>query len=283
MTIEIQKIIKDIENKSGKPLQNKELISSYIFEAVSTGKPVTFFNWECPPRRICYDCRRPFVDYDVDLKKIFKGKKIDEYTELPRVVERNEEEIEMLSFLNSLSFPFRFVKIVADTNAYYLTPGLFSVIRRRPPREKFLEFKNLIEKETLRYPVKTEAILFTVLMRPFIGVYEQIYKKSCESLNIKPADLLPDALLRKQFTRTEKHIGIKNRKWVRDFSIRTIATYAAEGVVFEKLSRTVGFSNCVWLNNHEIDKRTVEITNCYRRKIGICDLPMVLWDAGASR
>ncbi|MDO8482805.1 MAG: hypothetical protein Q7S86_03235 [bacterium] len=280
MRKEIKKIVRDIENKSGRTLQNKELISNYIFEAMSEGKPVTFFNWECPPRRIGSTDGKFFIDYNVDLGKIFQGKKTDEYTELPRVVERSEEEIEMLSFMRSLGFTFRFVKIVADTNAFYITPESLSVSGRRTLRNKFREFKNFIKNETLVYPVKTEAVLFTDLIRQFVGVYEKIYKKSYRLLNVEPTSLLPLAIFREQLTRTEKHIGIKNGKWVRDFSIRTIATYAAEGVVFEKLSKTVGFSNCIWLNNHEIDKRTVEVTNCYRRKIGIGDLPMVLWGAG---
>lgn len=283
MRKEIKKIIKKIENKSGKPLQNKELFSKYIFEAVSTGKPITFFNWECPPRRISYADGRPFVDYDVDLKKIFLGKKIDKYTELPRVVDRAEEEIKMLSFLKGLGFPFRFVKLIADTNLYFLTPDSLSIIGQKEVDEKFIEFKNLIEAEVKRYPVKTKTILFTTLFKPFIAMYKEIYEQSSALLNVNSNCVLSSEVLRAQLLRTEKHIGIINKKWMRDFSVRTIATYAAEGVVFEALSRTAGFSNCVWLNNHEVDGRTVEITNCYRRKMGIADLPMVLWGAGTPQ
>ena len=80
---------------------------------------------------------------------------------------------------------------------------------------------------------------------------------------------------------TQKNLRIRsphdssNQKSVQEFSFKTIATYAAEGMVLDKLSATKRFSNCVWLNIEEVDSRTVSITNCLRQQNNIESMPML--------
>lgn len=270
-------IVGQIGKKSIRTIENKVLFSRYVQDSLSMGRPVTFYNWECPPRRVNTNKGRFFIDYDVDLARIFSGKKIDNYTEFPRVVLLQKEEISMLNFLKSLNFPFRFIKIIADTNAYYITPESIDILGKKKVSEKFKEFKKLIKRWTEQYPIKTEVKLFTEVIKPFKGIYSNVYEDVCKILNKNPETLLSQKVYKEQILRAKNHMGILNKQWLKDFSAKTTATYAAEGVVFALLSKTESFSNCVWLNNHEIDDRTIEITNCYRRKMKIGDLPMVFW------
>ena len=87
--------------------------------------------------------------------------------------------------------------------------------------------------------------------------------------------LLPEKIVSKQFQRTREHIGLQDPEKIKEFSIRTIATYAAEGMVFSELSETTEYSNCVWLNIEETDDRTIAITNSLRIKEGNGPLPML--------
>jgi len=87
--------------------------------------------------------------------------------------------------------------------------------------------------------------------------------------------LIPQSIWNQQLNRTQRHIGLKRQERIIEFSKRTVASYAAEGIVFELLSKTERFPNCIWLNTAEADRRTIEITNCLRVKKGIPKLPMI--------
>ena len=135
-----QYIFEQIQKKSIKKIQNPEALKKYIQQSLIQGIPITFFNWECPPRFLDNGA----VNYLVDLNKIFAGKKIDKYTELPRVVEQSRKEIRILNFLNSLGIKYRFIKIIADSNAYYLTPGSLDKFSREKIIKVYLRFKEKI-------------------------------------------------------------------------------------------------------------------------------------------
>ncbi len=279
MSKKTETIINQIEKFSSIPIENRPLFSSYIDQSLEENTPVTFYNWECPPRRISYTKKgAPFINYDIDLKEIFLNKKMDRYTEIPRVVAQQNKEISIISFLKSLNFPFRFIKIVADTNAYYLTPESLAITGEKKISKKFSEFKDLILSTSINYPIKTEVLLFTKILQPFLDTYKKTYSICYKILKENPEILLPLTTLNEQLVRTKKHVGITDKNWTLDFSMKTIATYAAEGIVFDRLSKTSAFSNCVWLNNHEVDRRTIKITNCYRKKKRIGNLPMVFFD-----
>jgi len=272
----VKNIVNEIEKNSKRPIENKRGFEVYILESLTKGRKITFYNWECLPRFLDATLDgKYFVNYDVDLKRIFKGERVDSYTELPRVVAKSESEIKNLKYLNILGIKYRFVKLIADTNAYYLTPETIKILGKGKIKEKFFEFKKLIEQAIVNYPVKVGVYLFTDLMRSYRKKYDNIYNFSKKALQTKPDKLLPRGVLKQQIERTKEHIGIMGREQAVDFSIKTVATYAAEGIVFDDLSKTEYFSNCVWLNNHEVDQRTIDITNCYRKKLGMKNLPMI--------
>lgn len=250
-------------------MENQSAIKKYLAESLQFGRKITFFNWECPPR--FFD--NGFVNYQVDLDKIFKGQKIDKYTELPRVVSQNEREIKILKFLNLLGINYRFVKVIADTNAYYLTPESLRKYGRKKIVESFAKFKRRIEEKLISYPIKTKVYFFTKLLKSYEDLYSRSFERAYRLLQNNK--LVTKSILAKQFLRTKEHLGFKDRETIKEFSLRTIATYAAEGMVFEKLSQTENFSNSVWLNIEEVNDRTIVISNSLRIKKGLRPLPML--------
>ncbi len=264
-----KEIIKQLTSRSIKKMENKLAIEQYISDSIKTGKPITFFNWECPPRFL----DNGEINYLVDLEKVFKGKRIDKYTEFPRVVEKYEQEVGILNFLNSLGLNYRFIKIIADSNAYYLSPESLEIWGERKIRKSFDKFKRMIEDRLKDYPGKTTAYYFTSFIAKNKKLYERSYRRALELLRQK--QLVSESTVRQQFRRTRNHIGFKDPLKIGEFSLRTIASYAAEGMVFNQLSKTKEFSNCIWLNIEEVDDRTIAITNSLRVRQGIKPLPMI--------
>lgn len=261
-------ILAKIERKSKLPIQNKKAVGFYI----KKGERITFFDFECPPRFIDRDCQgREFANYLVDLKSIFQKGKIDQFTELPRVIRNRTKEVKILRFLKSSGLNFCFVKIVADTNLNYITPETTEIIDTERIKKRFKEFRNRVQKAARSYPVPVKVILFSDLIKNFQTEYDSAFSKAFRLL--KKEKLISNKILQAQIRRTKKHVGLRQR--ILEFSQRTIATYAAEGIVFDLLSKTKNFPNCVWLNFEEADKRTVAIINCLRRKSGLGNLPMV--------
>lgn len=274
----MKQIIKILQTKSNMPLENSAEIQRFFAKSLKGKEVITFFNWECPPRTISQRDGKSFVDYDVDLEKIFRGEMIDEFTELPRVIQNRQQEIDTLLWLKDLGVSFRFVKLIADTNAYFLTPESLQILGEKTVRTRLNQFKSLINKELATYPVPAQAILFTDLIQNYRQLYESVYADSLQILTRTPTKLVSKKIFTAQIERTKEHVGLDDPKIIKDFSIKTIASYAAEGVVFAELTKSKAFQNCIWLNNHEIDDRTIAITNCYRLLKKLGKLPMIFVD-----
>jgi hypothetical protein len=264
-------IIKELQKRSKLPLENPGAIE----DALKKAAPITFFNWECPPRKMSKTGNgTEYVDYDIDLPKIFRGEMIDDFTELPRVVELAEQETRTLAWLQSLGIQVRFVKLIADTNAFYLTPESLSITGKMVVEKRFEEFKKLIAERLRAYPAGSKVYRFTELISDYQALYDQTYAKALSLLQNKPGKLVPLTTVQAQIERTKHHMGMTDQARIKDFALKTIASYAAEGIMFTQLTNA-NLGNCVWLNNHEVDQRTITITNCYRKLIGEDNLPMV--------
>jgi len=269
-------IIQRIKQNSQMPIQNEFLFRIYLRQSLENKKPITFYNWECPPRFLDKTkAGQIFINYDVGLESVFKGKKIDKFTELPRVIEKSDQEKRILRFLDGLGIKYRFVKLIADTNAFYLTPESIKFLGQRKITKKFNEFENLISQQIKQYPAHTRVYLFTNLIKKYKKLYDDSFNYTLRLLQRNPEEIIPNKTLKQQFNRTKKHLGFKNQNEIKNFSFKTIASYAAEGMILNKLSKTKNFSNCVWLNIEEVDQRTIKITNCLRIKRGIDKLPMI--------
>lgn len=273
-------IIKKIKQNSQMSIENEYLLRKYIWECLKKGNSITFYNWECPPRVLDMNKEgRIFVNYCVDLEKIFNGERIDAFTEIPRVVTEKEREIKMLRLLKSLGLKLRFVKIIADTNAYYITPYSLKVLSKQKIKRSFRKFKRKIGEILKRdyRPIKTKSILFTGLLKGFRKEYNSAVGGALEILDYTPAKLIKTKTWNKQLEYIERHMGFSSNQQseIENIAKRTIATYGAEGIIFDLLSKTKEFSNCVWLNIEEVDRKTIEITNCLRKRRNLNELPMI--------
>lgn len=277
-------IINKLKKISIKPIENIELVSNYIFDSIYKKKTITFYNWECPPRFIDKDKNgKKFINYCVNLNIIRKGEKIDDYTEIPRVIIRKKEEIKILNYLKSLNFSFRFVKIIADTNFLYITPESLKYLNKNDIANSRKEFINLVVEESKSYPVPVQVFAFTKIIKPFQNIYKNTYKKTLFLLKNNRNKIIDNLTYNRQLIRTKRHIGLKDKKEIEVFTDRTIATYSAEGIVFDKLSNTNYFSNCIWLNIEEVNDRTIDISNIFRKKRGIGNLPMFFPNLNLSK
>jgi len=273
---DVKATIEKLNKISAKPLENPELIARYIEDSLSNDTVVTFYNWECPPRFIDQsNTGEPFINYCVDLEKVSQGDKIDRYTEIPRVIERGPDEKKILKYLAGIGIKYRFVKLIADTNALYITPESVNQLGKDKILKANQDFKKFVERKASDYPIPVTVYLYTELIQPFQKEYNDYYQEAMAKLDKDIGKLVPENAYQAQLTRTRDHVGIKDDQWVKSFTDRTIATYAAEGMVFNKLSKTDNFSNCVWFNIEEANDRTVTITNCLRERNNLGHLPML--------
>lgn len=268
-------MIKLIEERSKRPFENEKLISKYLDGSIYKNEPIVFYDWECPPRRLVFNKKTGyFLNFNIDLKKIFRKIKEDEFIELPRAMDARERRI--LSFLKTLIPNFYFVKIVADTNAYYLSPSSLKIYNPKQIKNKFLDFKSKIKKAIAGYPVATKVILASKFFKNYGKEYTNYFKEALALFKkTSPAN---QRLLTKQLERNREHLGLEDKKFNKAFSKKVIASYAAEGMVFWLLSQKEKNSNYIWLNIAEADKRTVEMTNFLRKKKRIELLPMIFLD-----
>ena len=261
----MDKLFKKIFKKG---FQNQRLIKEYL----GNGRIVTLYDFECPPRKVELIKGEKAINYLVDLDRIFKGRKIDYFTEIPRAIKNFKKEQKVLQEIKASGLNFRFVKIIADTNAYFLSPKSLELSGSLKIKAKFKEFKKRIKNEVPTYPVKTEVILLTDLIKKSNINYSKYFDEAMKLL--KSGELVSEGIVDGQITRTNKHVGLFGKR-ARQFAIRTIASYATEGMLFNQLSKTKYFGNCIWLNFEETEKRVIEITNCLRRRNGLGKLPML--------
>lgn len=276
LTQKRENIIRQLQRQSRLPIENLALLKKYLSRSLAYSEVITFYDWECPPRFI--DTSRDgrvFLSFDVDLRKIFQGKKIDQFTEFPCVVENRDLEDAFIGFLNGLGIRYRFVKFIADTNALYLAPESMTVLGKKKTIKKFREFKIRIATAMEQYPARTAVFLFTDVLKRYKRMYNEAFAVALRILERNPRELISEKTLKEQFERTRKHVGLRDLDEIKSFSLRTIASYAAEGIIFGLLTKTKTFSNCIWLNIREADQRTIEITNCLRVKKRLGKLPMI--------
>lgn len=267
-------LIKKIESDLELKIINKPFFRKYLSESILLNKKITFYDFECPPRKVIKIKGKEYIDYQMGLNEIFSGKKNDDFTELPKAVEYRDKDTRFLKSLQKLGINFRYVKIIADTNLSYITPESSNITSKQKNVSQFRLFKSLIKKVTQNYPIQCDVVLFSDLIKSYQEDYNDAFDEAIEKLSLNK--LIDETTFNSQILRTKQHIGIVDDEFATIFSKRTIATYAAEGIIFDLLSRTNYFSNCVWLNLYESNKRTEIISNCLRIQKGLKRIPMLI-------
>jgi hypothetical protein len=250
--------------------ENQQFVKD-IFKKSLNGERITFFDWECQPRFIQTIDNQDIVNYRVNFKNIFNKRKIDQYTELPRIIKNYEKEIKAIKKFKKMKLNFQFIKLIPDTNFSFITPESKKILSSQDATNIFQDFANQIKKISKNYPTKINVLLFSSLLKKsgMTLAYKKAYKKVMNTIDKSNFN---NKILKLQIARTKKHMGIKNNNYAILVAKRTIATYAAEGLILEKLSKTKKFPNCIWLNFSEKNKRTIYITNYLRSE----KMPMFL-------
>jgi len=217
-------------------------------------KTETYYSWECPPRILR---QGKWLDYNVDLEKIFQNKKIDKFTELPKVIEFQKIEKEFLKSIKNQ----KYYKLIADTNAYYLSTATLNFISKEKLQESFNKFKILIQEkcDKIYGKGKVKVILFTDLIKDNLDEYEKIFFDSIDKIE----SLVSKTDIQKVEDYLKEHIGIEKENILKDFTKKVLASYIAEGVVIPKILK-----NPVWINFDEPSSLT-NVTNTLNNGIKI--------------
>lgn len=257
-------LIENLTKISVLPIENIQLLKKYFKE--TEDKKLIFFDWECPPRFVDKNKNKEFINYLVDLKPIFKKKKIDQYTEIPRILNNRITKTSKLFRKNNLQF--NFLIFIADLNAELLTPFSNKILGKNTIKKNFQNFKKLLEQQTEQYYFPIEVIFFSDFLKSnrLYGTYKKVYQKILKNLI---ADSKIKKIWQEQIQRTEKHLGLTDKQQIKEIAQKTIASYAAEGLIFELLEKKS--KNFVWFNTSETDNRTIIITNLLRKE----KMPMI--------
>ncbi|MEI6040106.1 MAG: hypothetical protein WCP93_02020 [Candidatus Berkelbacteria bacterium] len=223
------------------------------------------FDWECPPRFIDYKNKREFVNFDVDLNKIFAQRKIDNFTEIPRTIINKKTDLEVLRLIKDNRIKFQYYKFIADTNL-----ELVQTKNKTQAKQKFYEFKKVLEQKTLKYPVKISFWLFSDFLKTkkLFKKYKEIYKVWVDKIE---NETRYQKIWQKQIEKTKNHMGLKDSLKIKEIAKRTIASYAAEGAIFEILETKN--ENYIWLNSAETDQQSINTTNLARKEKMIIIFP----------
>ena len=222
----------------------------------------TYYSWECPPR-ILSD--RDVLDFRIDFDKVFKGIKVDSFTELPKIIEFKDIE---KNFLKNIVKSNSYYKIIADTNAYSLSPESMRLIGKNNLKDIFCIFRDKIQKICdYQYGLgKVKVVLFTNLIKDYTKSYNELFLEYSQKIN----DLVKDKEFDEIKKYLKKHVGIKNGKKLDEFTKNAIASYIVEGVIIPKV-----FSSPIWFNFDEPEV-LANFTNRISKKVKIINAKSLL-------
>lgn len=268
---QLNKIIK----KFTYPPQNWERIK-YLWQK---DEQITFYSWECPPRQIQYDSEgERWVNFDIDIDLVVNGKKLDKYTELPRLTTQPEKEKWFINTIIEANPKATYIKLIADTNGLYLYKRSREILGDKKIKDLAQKFQSLlILKANVLLPTNSpKIVLYSSLQKNFRPEYEMFFNLVFRGFDKKESELVSNNIINYWADRINYHVGLtkKDRSEREDLLKRIIASYAAEGMLFQLFSQSGIMSNPVWVNWEERPEssRTTEIL---RERYGIMKLPTI--------
>lgn len=248
-----------------------------LFSWWKTDAPISFYSWECPPRQVQESPQYGrWVNFDLNLETIVKGNKLDQYTELPRLTTQPEQENWFIQTVVKKNNQATYTKIVADTNATYLFIKSGKILGEKKIAALSKKFRALLEKEANRLLGKNAPpiILFTALQKDFKAEYDLFFNLVCQSFQGNQSRFVPQPITRAWQKCLLDHIGLtkKDKAEKSDVLGRIIASYAAEGMIFELISQTGILPNPVWVNWEE-ELNLAQTTDVLRKRYGLESMP----------
>lgn len=238
-------------------------------------KSPSFFDWECPPRQLKKDKdSSTWFDFDLDLEKIVEGKKIDEFTELPKLVTKQDETKVVLDLIEKEFGQKQFLKLIADTNWLYLYPESLKRTGEIRLREVAERFEELLQNKAgeIYGKGKVRLLNFTRFQEKFKTAYDRAFYGVLNNFE----ETVPKKLQTQWETRLVSHVGLseKQRQERRALAKRAVASYAAEGIVFDLLDKSGILPNPVWISFDE-PPFAGETTEILRKRKGLPPLPKI--------
>ena len=241
--------------------------------------PITFYSWECPPRRIDYDKKYGrWVNFDVDIKKIVNGGRTDKYTEIPRIISKTNEEKWFIKNIINQNPNAKYIKLIADTNGLYLFPKSKIILGRSKINLLSEIFLNELrtKSKNLFGNLSPKFYLYTYFQNKYREKYEMYFNSILTSLTNKQ-NVIPIKSLEAWEDCMINHDGFDKENEIdeqRDVMNRIIASYCAEGMIFELLSKNNIIPNPVWINWEE-KPETAVTTQILREKNSLQPLPII--------
>jgi hypothetical protein len=242
-------------------------------------KPISFYGWECPPRQIQEDKKYGrWVNFDIDIKSVVQGKKLDKYTELPRLTAQWKQENWFIETLINKNPDVSYSKIIADTNGLYLYKKSRAILGEKKIRKLSKKFQVLLEKRSKKLLEKNSPpiILYSSLQKKFKTEYNMFFNLVYKSFDKKINQIVPQNIINYWMNRMVRHVGLtdKDRKERVDILQRVIASYAAEGMLFVLLNQDRIMPNPVWVNWEEKPEST-KTTELLRERYGLKSIPVI--------
>lgn len=262
--------MKELEGKIRK-------LKSIFQESLKKGEVISFFDWECPPRKLRKDKDgSTWFDFDLDLEKIVEGEKINKFTELPKLITKENETKAVLDLIGKEFGQKQLLKLIANTNWLYLYPDSLRRIGEARLREISERFENLLQKKAnqLYGEGKIKLLNFTRLQERFKNGYDRAFDDVLGNFE----EIVPEEIKTQWETRLISHVGLteKQKRERKTLAKRVIASYAAEGVVFELLDKSGVLPNPVWISLDEPSFAGVT-TEILRKRKGLPPLPKVFF------
>ncbi len=269
------KTLNKIKSKFTFPPQNW----NRILKLWENDQPITFYSWECPPRQIKNDKKYgQYVNFDLDIASIVNNKKLDNYTELPRLTTQWQQEKWFIKTIVKPNLQASYLKIIADTNGLYLYPKSKKILGEKKIASLSLKFKLLLEKKskTLLKAYSPPIYLYTYFQQKYKTEYETFFNLLINDFDRKQPQIIPQNIIDYWTTRIPTHVGLseKDQQETADLLKRVIASYATEGMLFELLNQSSLMPNPVWINWEE-PPPSVQTTEILRSRYGLKPLPVI--------
>ena len=231
---------------------------------MDNGRPITFYNWECPIRtdlKVAGD-----LEYECDW--------VDD-VEKTRMVKLSELERE---FVERVILPLRqdgikvnYYKFLADTNPLILYPATVDSDTKRRQVSRFMtNFSQQLQDKADEISNGVIRVFpFSKILCEFNREYMEVFNRVKYSFALRRDNVPETQYLRKNKFKGEldellKHTGVNEMdERLIELGIRTISSYASEEYVIRTaLSREAWFQNPVAIPNEAMFTFPV-LANCY--------------------
>lgn len=273
-TTKISRLISILERKSISPIQGKSALQKLLLESISNGDQISFYTWECMPRKTVIDPGKPiFYDFDVNIQEAVKKSKL---------IQLIQKEKTFLSLLDKYKVTYKFYIFTADTNPAIMYPESGLKVSPRKLENLSVNFQTQLQESGNKIfgPGKVQVLRFSKLLKQFKSTYletfNSVYWDLSKNLYQNPwtNSSLPTQVI--SHLTTHINVPLSQKGELEERARRYLASYAAEGLIISKLDSSGLFPNLVWVNNESIGPSS-QATELARKKQDLPSIPTIYY------